>query len=817
MKTEKHGSTSSKTIAATRPCSLARPSLLNPRSSLRRASVFALVLLAAAAVSATSLNSIRTSAEQLARDGQAATGNTAAEKSLVEPLGELVLAYIDESDRIQRAGREERESAALRSSFEAIHEPLDRIYRRHSVRLEKMSRTLMDQDGDLEALYETPDFQASQLVAANALYYLNWLNYYGARVFDGERRKELLESCESGFSQFAVGDQDPELVNESLLGRGLCYLELANYEWARRDFHSVIESEVSAERKAKARMALLDAYFRGGNRAKTISYARELLDGGLVASDEASLIRFYQLQALLDSADRADGAQAEHYRSEAGAVMTQLRRAGGGWSAKVDSLLASSIKDPAQWAGKADTPAAQWQLAQLFLAKQDCAGAEPMLEKLLASDRGDAVAHQREARYWLGICRFKAKQFGEAATELARALDGAGEPPFAADARYFRFKALEAMMAVDDPPEELVDGYVASLRDLVEHEVDEAHRAEVRYRLAEYLQATGDFPAAIAQYALVESDPGYLLRSRFGTLQCRFELLRAESDPMRRAEIVTEAGKDLASYDRQAAVYAAGAKDGDLSLEEFNAKVTLLRAVHASLAEEGGDLRTAEILAEFSTRFPDQRELAPQASRMRLGALLRLGRYSDAEREIQQGRELLREEGRLDALRGLAASFAKSGRSNESPQESSAAARVAVALYELVDEAGGEPPSLRHKVSIAQLEEKAGKLDLAASSYEEVLERNPNTLAALRGLARIAETQGDNKRALSYWVTYTDKVRAGDTGWFRGQYEQARIHLVAGEPVVTCKRLKALRTAMPGLQDQGLRASLKQLFEEAGC
>lgn len=778
-----------------------------------------IALLFVGSVSALSLGSIRSSAEKLAREGREASGNTGAEKALIEPLGELVLAFVDESDRLQRKGEEERKASELRSTFDAVHEPLDGIYRRHSGRLEKMSRAIMDQDGDLEALYETADFQASQAVAANALYYLNWLNYYGARAFEGQRRKDLLTSCESGFSQFAVGDQSPELVTESLLGRGLCYLELGNYEWSSRDFQSVIASKkASRERKAKARMALLDAHFRSGNRSKTVSYARELLNGGLVASDEASIIRFYQLQSLLASADRASGKKAEEYRREAGAVMSQLRRAGGGWSAKVDALLASTIKDPSQWAGKADTPAAQWQLAQLFLEKQDCAGAEPMLEKLLASESKAASRHHQEALYWSGICRFEAAEYEAAADQLARALEGEGDPSFASEALYFRFKALEAMMAVDEPPADLADRYAASLRDLVERHTDHVHRDEAHYRLAEYLQATGEFAGAIVEYARVETDPGYLLRSRFGTLQSRFEVLRGESDPSRRADVLERAGEDLLSYETQSAAYAANAKAGDdIPLVELNAKVTLLKAVHASLADEGGDARTAEILTDFAKRFPDNAELAPQAARMRLGALLRLGRYRDAETEVRSSAEVLKEEARIDALRSLATAFAKNGRISESADEAAAAARAAVALYALVDEAGGNPPSLRQKVSIAQLEEKAGQLDVAAATYREVLEANPNTLAALRGLARIAEAQGDIKQALAHWVTYTDKVRPGDTGWFRGQYEQARLHLASGDRSETCKRLSALRTAMPGLKDEEIRTSLKQLFDQAGC
>ncbi len=745
---------------------------------------------------------------------RAAAGNAQAEKGLIEPLGELVLAYIDESDRLQRDGEDERRTAELRGAFEALHAPLDGIYRRNADRLEKMSRAVMDADGDLEALYETADFKSSQATAANSLYYLNWLNYYGARASEGARRKELLQACESGFSQFAVGDHAGELVDESLLGRGLCYLELDNFDWARRDFEAVIAGQASAERKTKARLALLDASYRSGDRAAAIELARKLIDGGLVPADEKSVVRFYELQALLESADSARGAAAERYRSEAGKVAAELRRAGGGWGAKVDALFAASIKDPSQWAGSADSPAAQWQLAQLYLEKEDCAGAAPLLEKLLAGD--GATGHQRDARYWSAVCDFRAGRYEPAAASFAMAMEGDGEPAFAADARYLRFKSLEALMAAEEPPAELASSYVAALRDLLQHHPDHEKSAEAHYRLGEYLQGSGEFAAAIDEYAKADNDAALLLRAAFGTLQCRFDLLRGASDPTARAPIVAAIGDDLQRYDER----VAGRKSAEQEAAEFaeiDAKVTLLRAVHASLATEGGDARTAEILADFAARHPGHADLAAQAARMRLGALLRLRRFADAEAEMQRSTTVLRDERRADALRALAAEFGREARMSEAPQDAAAAARVAVELHALASQVGGEEASPRQQLAIAQLREKAGELDAAAAGYREVLAGNPAALEALRGLARIAEAQGKPQEALAHWAKYTETVRGGDTGWYRGQFEQARLQLAAGDAAAACARLTAMRTAMAGLQDEELRAALKKLFTDAGC
>lgn len=796
---------------------LRRPSLLNPRSSLLLKHLAVVLVLAASTVRADSPESIRARGEQLAAEVAAAAGDAGRETALVERLGEVVLAYVDESDRVQRAGEEERRAGALREAFEAVHAPLDGIYRRHADLLEKKARAVMAVDGDLEALYETAEFQRSQAAAAGALYHLNWLDYYGARVVAGERRAELLRACADGFSQFTVGEHASELVAESLLGRGLCHLELANYEWARRDFEAVIGGDAAPARKAKARLALLDAYHRGGDTARVVAYARELQNDDLVPAEDAPLVRFYELQALLDAADRATGAAGDGYRREAAALTARLRRDGGGWAAKVDALLASRVSDPSQWVGEADSPAAQWQLAQMFLQKEDCAGAEPLLEKLLAEGAALEPGRRREARYWRAVCHFRAGRHATAASELEVVLAADDTADLAADARYLRFKALEALMAVDDPPAELTSRYVAALRDLLQHQPDGGRGAEARYRLGEALQASGEYSAAIDQYEKVEVDDDLRLRAAFGALQCRFELLRDERDAAVRESLVAAVAADLARYDERAAALAKSGAPAARDLVELAARATLLRAVHASLAAQGGDERTAQILADFGERFPDQPELAAQAARMRLGALLRLARFDDAATEMANSAAVLRAEGRADALRGLASGYAADGRMSESPAAAAAAARVAVALHGLADDIGGAPPSPRQRVAIAQLQEKAGELDAAAAGYGAVLAESPTSLAALRGLARVAEAQGKPREALAHWATYTETVRGGDVGWFRGQYEQARLQLASGDRAAACQRLTALRTALAGLQDEELRAALKSLWNEADC
>lgn len=782
-----------------------------PASRLPRLWLLATLLLGAGVAAALPLREIRTRGDILAAEARRAAGDAGAENVVVERIGAEVLAFIDESDRIEQTGGAGAHRAELRAAFAALHAPLSAIYRTHAEQIERSSRAVMEEDGDLDALYESTQFQTAQALAASALYHLNWLEYYGARASDGEQRTRLLKSCESGFAQFAVGDHSAELVSESTLGRGLCSLELGHIDWARRDFRAVIDGSGSAERKTVARLALLDAHVRAGECETALAHARELLAGDQVGRDELPLVRLYQLRCLLalTAGDATDGPR----RGEVRELIELLRAAGPGWAAAADALLLARAGRPADWAGEAGSPAAQWQRAQSMLVERDCTGAEPLLEKVVAAGAAEPAIDVAEVRYWLAVCQLRGGRHGAAIDNFAYAAAERPGAPYAGDARYLRFKAIEASMASGDAPPALAELYVASLRELTASHPDRRQRDEVHYRLGEYLQGTGDCAGAIDQYTAVAEDADYLLRARFALLQCRFDGLRDERDAAARREMITAIGTDLAAYE----TFAAASPPSGAAVAEFAPTVALFRALHASLDEAQGDAVAAERLADFAARFPDRPELAGHAARLRLAALLRLQRYEDAEAEARRGGEALRAEGRDEAVRSLAAGFARAARMDEGAAESSAAARVAVALYRLADELAGEAPGLRQQLMIAQLQEIGGDLEAAAVGYEEVRGRNPSALAALRGLARIAEARGRPVQALAYWGDYTGAVTAGDAGWFRGQYEQARLLLAGGDAAGACGRLKALRTAMPGLQDEDLRGELHALYERAGC
>jgi len=764
---------------------------------------------------------IRSSARQIDAqiDAQRSAGqfNAAAQQRAVEQLGQLVMRFIDVSDKTANVGGPRGENDALIGTFQALHEPLSQIYAINSGNLERMSRKIMDEDGDLEALYETQAFKESQVVASQALYFLNWLNYYGGRLMaEGPKRKELLDKAQRGFSEFAVGDRRNDLLVESLLGRGLCHLELGNTEFAIHDLKAVAnDAAASPERKSKARLAMLDAYVRNGNTAEALRLSDELLSGG--ARGEENVVRFLRIRVLLNAAKKSSGADAERYRQQALSMMEQLRRSGPGWEEKVAALAASSIDNPEKWAANANSPFAKWELAKLLVQKGDYKGATPLLEGLVASNDEAMRRNLGEAHYFLGLAKFKDGEYPQAAVELEAALKEE-KPSYGADAAYMYFKATEAV-AAKEPDADHGARYEQAIRTYLSRYPDHRSAFEAQFRLGELLQAQRKFAEALEAYGAVKGDPAFELRAQFATLQCRFELLQVTDgrDATQRSQEVERIGSGLQAFTQRAADYqkSRGREDG-VPLDQMRAKAAIMKAVYLNLQQGQNDQAMLDALAGFEKSYPQQTDLVPQVSRLRLIAYQRLGRFSDAQAEVKaHGPALLASYG-TKGIEDMAVGFVREGarrRAQEGDAANQAAQQAALELYELLvtdGEGGGKA-----KLTLARLYENTGELGKAQELYAEVFKSNDTSTQALRGLARIAEAQGRSADALGYWQKLATLMRPGDAPWYEGKYQVARLTSVTGKKKEACAQLDELKPAMPGLSDVDLRKQLNDLYQQA--
>ena len=764
-----------------------------------------------------SAGELRTGARQIGADisAQKSAGRFDApgQRAAIERLGKLVLQFIDVSDRVANTGAEGRERDALQGAYQALSQPLEGVYNENSSRLDRMTKQVMDEDGDLEALYETQPFKDAQVVASQSLYFLNWLHYYGTRLYDGAARKDLLEKAQHGFSEFAVGDRHSDLLVESLLGRGLCHLELGNTEFAIHDLQAVAnDPQASPERKIKARLAILDADVRAGNVGDALKVSDALLGGG--GHPEDNLVRFLRIRALLAGAKSASGADADRYRQQALALMDQLRRAGGGWEEKVSALAATSIDNPEKWSDKATSAFARWELAKLLVQKGEYKQAMPLLESFVTSNDAEMRRHQGEALYFLGLAKFQAGQYAAAAAHLEGALKDTN-PSYGADAAYMRFKALEAVVAKTATTdagglyEHAIDDYLAKYPE---------HKSafEARFRLGELRQAQHRFDEALQSYAKVRGDPAFELRAQFAGLQCDFELLQGNDQRVsgsRRDAVLTDIGAGLQRFDRQAAeLDGRKAAPDQVPLNEMGAKVAIMTAVYLNLQPEPNDAAVADALARFEQKYPEQTDLLPQVVRLRLAAFQRLGRFGEAEVEVKARGQLLLASAGAPALEEIAVGFIREGARRNGRGDAAAnqsAQQVALRLYEqLTAERDGNAKS---KLTLARLYENTGESQKAAAIYAAELQANANSPAALRGLGRIAEAEKRLSDAVGYWQRLASALRAGDAPWYEARYEVARLTHAMGKQAEACDDLQQLKPAMPGLSDADLRTKLDKL------
>jgi hypothetical protein len=309
-------------------------------ASSRGLATVVVVLLAvgagAAPVGAASMGELKAQA-----DGVAITPGAGgdAEEAAIDRLGRIALQFLDALDT---------GPSGAAATYRAIVTPLERSHEAHRAALDRLSQRVVDEDGDMDALFASPVWHEHQALATQSLYYLNWLYYQGAQLFGGAERKALLEKAANGFGEFATAGGASPVVVESHLGRGLANLELDQVDWAIADFEAVVNAKGAApERVRKATLALAEAYVRAGRSADALRASERALAGATAA--DLPRARLARARALLMAAASQAGRRAA-YQSEAQMLLTQLRDGGGPWGNRAAGFLRMGLDDPRIWA-----------------------------------------------------------------------------------------------------------------------------------------------------------------------------------------------------------------------------------------------------------------------------------------------------------------------------------------------------------------------------------------------------------------------------------------------------------------------------------
>ncbi|HXG22576.1 MAG TPA: tetratricopeptide repeat protein [Methylomirabilota bacterium] len=733
----------------------------------------------------------------------------------IQLLGPIALNFLSAPDLAQAAANQKSQ---VRELYEALSEPLDSIYDESIARLESMSKSVMDRDGDLEALYETKEWKDAQTVASQSLYFLNWLHYVGAFVSDGAARKKLLDECAKGFSEFAVGEQSSQLKRESLFGRALCEKENKHFDWAIRDLELLLkDTSLPTDMERKVRAALADAR----NRQVRGDRATEAAES---AADAQARAMLQKAQSLLDAGKKLGGNDRTRKLLEAVAYLDEVRKQGGSWKEKADAMAKSEISDQdLALVDEVKNPFPAWGQARELLQKNDYAKAIPYLREVLAAADPKAKLHHREAQYYLAVGLYQIRDYRGALPELAKVLNTEGVAAnFVVDAVYLRFKASEALYTKDQNPDNtkmFLEATKEFIRRYPEHKVI----AEAYYRLGEYNQGQKNYLAAADFYNKVNGDLTLRARADFGTLQSYFALLDileekkdgvGISEPelrKRTAAALQTFWKNLTALENT----ADGTKP--VPVQEYRGKATVMNAAFLSKDADANAKEILTLLQDFEKKYPDQKEAFGKVARMRLVATEKAGRFADLEKEVDSIFTRFTPEEQKDLLAGLDKVLPKdvkrlekqNDKDNLLPAKRTLARLYADRLQRGVPFAEDESPQ-QFKYELAQLYLDVKDYDKAIPLYQE-LQQGAYSLVSLAGLAQIAEVKGDQRQSLGYWEELLKGTQVGDPLWFRGTYEVARLDAALGEKDTSCKTISSARAILARLGDQGLKKKIQDL------
>jgi len=745
--------------------------------------------LVAAPAWAASLSELRAQAQSA---GLSPGSGGAAEQAAIDRLGRIALAFLDAAD----SG-----DGGAAGAYEAIAGPLERSYEYHRQALDRASQDVSGRDGDMDAMAESPAYKEHQGLAAQALYYLNWLRYRGALLYPAAKRKELLEKAAAGFGEFATAKSDNPIVAESRLGRGLAYLELDHVDWAIADFEAVAQMKgASAERVRKAQLALAESYVKVGRSADALRASKAALDGA--SPSDQPRAQYTRARALLMAAASSPG-QKSAYQGEASSLLAQLQSSGGPWGTRAAQVVRNGLDNPKNWASGVQKvkdvppPPSDWDVTKSLVASGKFKDAIPKLEQILASTDEGAKKNQGEARYLLGLSKYRTGDLSGAITVFDQVVaEKTGS--YRDDAGYLRFKASESRYTADpsatnQPAYE--QALVAFLKEFPKHKAN----AEARFRLGELRQREEKYPEAEAEFAQVKGDPPFEIRAAFATAQVIVKRLEqtpenGKPDPalMARAQTALDAF--------WAQVKAQDAKDSAVPLTDMNGQAAVMGAYLAALSDKPDYERALVLLDGFEEKYPKLAGQRAQVVKLRLLALSRLGNLEGAAVEAARPEVAGLEPTYLD---DLATRFLTTAARQQASGNSAAAAagkRAALLLSEKAlsgPSAGTLSPVVRRRLqsTAASLHEEAKELGPALSLYQAVLKDSADVVSARAGAARVLEAQGKLAEARALW----DEILTappGKPGFLESHYQSARLSIALGDQARACTVLRQVPAEM---------------------
>lgn len=749
------------------------------------------------------------------------SGSTENKIRAIETLGPIVLGLVGASDLSQAA---QSQRATVREVYEVLNTPLEDIYDGAFSHINAMQQSVMDQDGDLEALYETREWKDAQTVASQSLYFLNWLRFIGSFVADGQRRKELLQKASDGFSEFTVGKEWTPLKRESLFGRALCEKELRQFDWAIRDLELLLEdTNLPSDMDRKVRSTLADARARRSSKGSATAEDEQTAPPP-PSPDDMAKAYVQKAQSLFDQSQKETGEKRIKTRLEARAYLEEVKKKWETWKERAEAVEKAELTvEEVAAIEEEKNPFVPWQEAMEHLRKSEYVAAVPLLRQVLVSNDPRAAARRRDALYYLGVGLFQQKEYRDAITQLDAFFGNDGAPPrYGADAAYLRFKASEALYA-RSATEETTKLYLSATKDLLRRYPNHKSAFEAHFRLGEYEQSHGNYLVAADYYQKVTGDLPFRVRADYATLQSYFSLVDAleEKKPISIAE--NELWKRIATslssfWKNSTALEQNPVQAQQVPLREYRGRVTFLNIIFLAKNMDANAGAILTLLQDFEKKFPEQKDAFDSVARTRLVALQKTEQFAELEKTVETIFARYQPVQQQELLKGLPqvlASDVKRLEKQDNKESLLAAKRTLARLY--ADRlargeafAPEESPD-QFKYNLAQLYLDVKDYEKASQLYLELRKGGAYSLASLAGLARIAEVKSELPQAATYWEELLTGSQVGDPLWFHGTHGIAHIQTKQGSQDQACKTISAAFVMIKRVTDPGLKKKIQDL------
>jgi tetratricopeptide (TPR) repeat protein len=631
-------------------------------------------------------------------------------------------------DRLARGDR-----AGAQAAFPALERDLAAGVESLRDAMDAEREALIERDGDLETLYRSPAWRQDEIASLTLGYHLAWVRYQGAQLTDdAAKKKALLGKAVDTFGEFTAMSEVPEVYAESLYGRGLAYLDLAQYGDATNDLEAAAKLPRTAA-KAKAALAEVKRRASGGKAP--------------AAPDPAQ--RLEQLRSMLLAARDAPAKGIEAME-----MARSLAVQGGDWPAKVSLVVRDAL--PSSSYGLA-------VLGQLAVDRDRC-GDLPALVAAGESLRDAGQDRWRPDLLFLhAACVLNAGKAAEAAGIFATIARDFPSGPRAEEAAYYRCRALDVGRHDDAA---LAEAYEPALREYLERYARSARATEVRFLLAELLRERDDCAAATPLYEQIASGP-FATRSRLAVLECRIGALGPDADAER-----------AAALDALRKFIETAPKDTD---QRTLAKAHLLAALLAARTKPPDDTTIIALLDRYEERFPKETEWHATARRVRLEARLRAGQFAQAEADVDAMLAATGDPATRKFAARIGRDLMRGGtRDDEESRQKAALART---IWRALAADGKDP---QDRVALAELELAAGNAAEARTSFEAVLASQPDSAQARRGAARAAAALGDRDAAMGYWRAVVEGSTPGGTSWYEARLAQFDLLVAGGHTPEAC-------------------------------